>query len=352
MNATASLVEQIRQGGANRDVMLMAAGGLLPVPPGELIPLQIELTHHSDPEVVERAQQALRALEPRIVVEFIRDGAPLVVLNYLALESDQPSILEAILRRRDIPPGLLIAIAPNLTEDLQEQLLLRQDVIREEPRILEALERNTRLSSYARRRIQEYRDHLLEKKKPEAPAGHKIVEASDEEVQQAIEAAKAAKAAKAASDAEKQEGELESKPEETTGLTDAQIRALPIPVRLKLARQSPGRTLRNILVRDSNVVVSTSCLHASNWSDQEVEQICGSRNIHEDVLMGVSRNRQWMSRYAIINAFLRNPKAPISKSTKLVPRLSVRDLRDLGRDRNVPDVIRQTANRLYRIKLG
>ncbi len=349
MSATASLVEQIRQGAASRELMLMAAGGVLPVPPGELIPLQIELTHHPDPEVVERAQQALRALEPRIVVDFVREGAPLGVLNYLALESDQPLVLGAILRRRDTPPGLLIAIAPNLTEDLQEQLLLRQDVIREEPRILEALERNSRLSSYARRRIQEYRDHLLEKKKPEAPVGHKIVEASDEEVQRAIEAAKAAKVA---SDAEKHEGELESKPEEITGLTDAQIRALPIPVRLKLARQSPGRTLRNILVRDSNVVVSTSCLQASNWSDQEVEQICGSRNIHEDVLMGISRNRQWMSRYAIINAFLRNPKAPISKSTKLVPRLSVRDLRDLGRDRNVPDVIRQTANRLYRIKLG
>ena len=33
------------------------------------------------------------------------------------------------------------------------------------------------------------------------------------------------------------------------------------------------------------------------------------------------------------------------------PALSVRDLRDMGRDRNVPDVVRSTALRLYRIKV-
>ena len=347
MSATASLVEQIRQGSARRDLILMAAGGLLPVPPSDLIPLQVELTHHSDPEVVERANQALHTLEPRMVVSFIREGAPLGVLNYFALESDRPSILEAILRRRDIPASLLIALAPNLTEDLQEQLLLRQDAILEDPRILDALERSPRLGSFARRRIQEYRDHLLPKKKPEpAPPRHPD-EATEEEVQEAIAAVKAA----AVAAPEEEEGELESKPEESTGLTDAQIRLLPIPVRMKLARQAPGRSLRNILVRDSNAVVATACLNFSSWSEQEIEQICSSRNIHEDVLAGVCRSRQWMSRYAIISALVRNPRTPVAQGLKIVPRLSVRDLRDIRRDRNVPDVIRQTATRLYRIKV-
>jgi hypothetical protein len=346
LSATASLVEQIRQGQANRDLVLMAAGGVLPVPPSELIGLQVELARHDDEEVAGRAREALRNTEPRILVDCIDEGAPLGVLSFLALESDRSSVLGAILRRRDLPANLLMAIAPNLQEDLQEQLLLRQDAIREEPRILDALERNTNLSSYARRRIQEYREHLLEKKKPvRPPAPSQVQEATEEEVKAAIEAVKAQ------SETE-HEGDYEATPEDTTGLTDAQIRALPVPVRLKLARQSPGRTLRNILVRDSSAVVATSCLAASNWSDQEVEQICASRSIHEDVLVNISRNRQWMSRYAIINALVRNPKAPIAQTTKLVPRLSVRDLRDLRRDRNVPDVIRQTATRLYRIKLG
>jgi hypothetical protein len=350
MSATAALVEQIRKGEANRNLLMMAADGLLPVPPSELIPIQVELTRHPDGEVADKAGQSLRSVEPRLVVEFIKESAPLPVLNYLALESDDPKILGAILRRRDTPSSLLIAVAPNLTEDLQEQLLLRQDAILENPRILEALERSPRLSSYARRRIQEYREHLLPKEKPKEVPRKEIQEATDEEVQAAIAEAKAKAKAKAAAEP-KEEGELESTPEDSTGLTDAQIRALPIPVRAKLARQAPGRTLRNILVRDNNAMVATACLASSSWSDQEVEQICASRNVHEDVLMGICRNRQWMTRYAIISTMVHNPRAPMSYTMKLVPRLSVRDLRDLRRDRNVPDVIRQTANRLYRIKM-
>jgi len=48
---------------------------------------------------------------------------------------------------------------------------------------------------------------------------------------------------------------------------------------------------------------------------------------------------------------VQNPRTPVVFSLRLVSRLSVRDLRDMGRDRNIPDVVRSTALRLYRIKL-
>ena len=56
-------------------------------------------------------------------------------------------------------------------ELLQEALLLRQDAIVEEPLILDALERNPYLSPFSRRRILEYREHLLPRAaQPSAPA--------------------------------------------------------------------------------------------------------------------------------------------------------------------------------------
>ena len=71
-------------------------------------------------------------------------------------------LIEAILRRRDVPRAVLLAASPAaLPPDLQEVLLLRQDAIVEEPAILEALEENPQLSTYTRRRIAEYREHLL-----------------------------------------------------------------------------------------------------------------------------------------------------------------------------------------------
>jgi hypothetical protein len=51
-----------------------------------------------------------------------------------------------------------------------------------------------------------------------------------------------------------------------------------------------------------------------------------------------------------MKALIQNPRTPLPTALKYVPRLSVRDLRDLAKDRNVPDAVRSMALRLYRIK--
>lgn len=337
---TAALVDQVRSG-SNRELQMMAAGGVLPVPPNELIPLQVTLAGSQDREVANIAANSLRALEPRLLASFLSLEADLRTLNYFALEVSDPKVVEAILQRRDVPRSLLVALAPNLGEELQEVLLLRQDAILEEPRILKALESNPQISKYSRRRIREYREHLLPAVAPDESAVELdrpvVEEATDEEVAAAIAAVKAEAPAEAA------------EVEEHTGLSEAQIRSLPIPVRMRLTRGA-SRSMRAVLLRDSSSSVAIGCLLNNHFSDQEIEQACLNRTTHEDVLAAISRNRHWVGRYSVIAALVRNPRVPVGNAVRLVPRLSVRDLRDLSRDRNVADPVRQTANRLYRIK--
>lgn len=47
---------------------------------------------------------------------------------------------------------------------------------------------------------------------------------------------------------------------------------------------------------------------------------------------------------------MQNPRTPVGISVRLVARLSVRDLKMLSKDRNVPEPVRSAAGRLYRIK--
>lgn len=335
------LVQQVLAG-TNRQLQLMAARGLLPVPPEELIPLQVTLASGGDMEIADLATTALRSLDPRLAANFLtRDAAP-EALTFFALEVNDPTVQEAVLRRRDVPRPLLVALAPSLEPDLQEVLLLRQDAIIDEPRILDALERNQQLSGYARRRIGEYRQHLVPATPVAAPVSSStaIPEATDEEVQVAIASVRGAAApAKPLDD------------DELADLNEAQVRLLPLPVRMKLSRKAKTRSLRAILIRDSNSLVATSCLENNHFSDPEIEGICHNRNIHEDVLLSILRNRQYMSKYAVVSAVARNPKVPINMAMKLVPRLSVRDLRDLRRDRNAPDPVRKLAARLYQAKM-
>jgi hypothetical protein len=336
-SSQASLLQQVRSG-ANRQLQILAASGLLPVPPEELIPVQVELAQGRDPELAQRASEALRTIDPRIAGPFLEHQAFESVLSFFAAESSHPGIIEIIVRRRDVPRHVLKSLARRVPPDLQEILILRQDAILDEPTILDALEENPQLSSYTQRRIAEYRQHLLPRERggTAGPVPAVIEEMEEEDLATTLAAMKRAMPV---------EGEVEDQ----TGLSEGQIRMLPVPARLKLARGA-GRVLRGMLLRDSNTQVALSALLSNNLPDQEVEQVANSRAVAEEILEAISRKREWVSRYPVAKALVKNPKTPLPISMKLINRIAVRDLRDLGRDKNIPDAVRSTALRLYRIK--
>lgn len=336
-DAQASLLDQVRSG-ANRQLQVLAASGFLPLAPEDLIPLQVQFASGGDPELAGKAFDALRQVDARVAAPFLERQAREDVLAFFALNASHPRLIETILRRRDVPRHLLVEMARRLPPDLQEILVLRQDAILDEPEILSALEDNPQLSGYVQRRITEYREHLLPRERtsrqapePEGP----IEEMDDASLAIAMNAVKSLPA----------EGEIEEK----TGLSEGQIRMLPVPARLKLARGAP-RTLRQFLMRDTNPQVACAALLFNNLSDQEVEQAAASRSVQEEVLAAISKKREWIQRYPVMKALIQNPRTPLPTALKYVPRLSVRDLRDLAKDRNVPDAVRSMALRLYRIK--
>ena len=338
MTTQASLLEQILSG-SNRQLQMLAASGLVPLPPEELLPIQVALTHSPDAEIAGKAGEALRTIEPRLVASFLTQHAGAQELAYFGTEVRHPAMVEAILRRRDVPRDLLVRLAPELSPDMQEVLVLRQDAILEEPEILIGLERNPQLSSYAKRRIWEYREHLLPRDKV-PPKKQEDIEAevdalTEGEIEEAIEEARGKPA--------------DGKVEESTGLTDAQIRSLAIPIRVKMARGA-NRQVRSILIRDTNSMVALSVINGNNLPDQEVEQIANSRSVISEVLAEIPKRREWIRKYAIAKALVKNPRTLLATSIGLVPRMMMRDLRDLSRDKNVPEGVRSVALRLYMAK--
>jgi hypothetical protein len=331
------LVAQVLSG-ESFELQVLAAQGILPLSAEELIPLQVRLASSGNEMVADYARTALAQVEPHLAANFLANEADAEALEFFAGSHDDPLILETILRRRDTPRELLAALGTRLPADLQEILLLRQDAIVERPEILVALESNPQLSIYSRRRILEYREHLLPRARPQAevraPAALADAELDAEDLAE-LERVQALP----------HEGELD----EHTGLSEGQVRALSVPLRMKLTRGA-SRTLRGILLRDSNAMVAVSVLANSAMSEDEVEQVASSRTVVDDVLAYIARRREWVSRYNIAHNLVRNPRAPVGLSVRLVSRLSVRDLKSLSRDRNVSDAVRSTAERVYRIK--
>jgi hypothetical protein len=325
-----------------RDLRSLAADGLLPLPSEELIALQVALARHrDDADPAARAERSLRATEPAELERFVAEHAEPEELAWLVASIGEPRLVEAALRRRSTPAELLAEWAPGLAAPLQEALLLRQDRIVERPDILDRLESNPALTATARRRIAEYREHLVRRPagadEGEGRVAQEEGEASAEEAATEIAVARAVPAA--ADDAF----------DAVTGLSEGQVRALPPRVRIRLARRATA-AMRQIMLRDPDPRVALAVLRGVPLSDAEVEQIARSRAVPEEVLDAISRRREWARKYPIVLALCANPRLPIAAAMRLLPQLGVRDLRNVSRDRNVSDAVRSQAARLYMIK--
>ncbi|MDX1642840.1 MAG: hypothetical protein R3244_00635 [Thermoanaerobaculia bacterium] len=336
----AETIEQQVLAGENRNLQRLAAEGLVPLPPDRLVGLQVRLAGSGDDEIADLARRSLQEMDPRLIAPILARGDNDTVLEYFAENSEHPLLLETIVRLQGVSRTLLREMAGSVPPDLQEILILRQDAILEEPAILDALESNPELRPAVKRRIAEYRDHLFPKERPAEPepeeAEAEEVHATPEEVAAAIAAARE----------ESFEGEID----EETGLSEGQIRTLPIPVRLQLSRGA-SKTLRDVLIQDSNPQVATSALKHNAWSDGEIERIARMRTVSEEVLDAIGRSKRWMRKYGVVLALAKNPRTPIHLAVRLVPRLAVRDLRLLRIDRNVSEAVRSNANRLFMQKV-
>jgi hypothetical protein len=129
------------------------------------------------------------------------------------------------------------------------------------------------------------------------------------------------------------------------GGSAAVLSTLPIIDRIKLATKG-SREQRAQLIRDSNRMVSTAVLSSPKVNESEIEAFAKMANVSEDVLRIIGANRTWMKNYGIAHGLARNPKTPPGISMQLLHRLSVRDVKAVTTDRNVPEMVRLAARRL------
>ena len=107
---------------------------------------------------------------------------------------------------------------------------------------------------------------------------------------------------------------------------------------------------RLILVRDSNKLVARAVMQSAKLSDHEVESFAAMKDVCEDVLRLIAINRKFMKMYVVVRALVSNPRTPIDISVPLLKHAHDQDLRTLVYNRNVPDVIRKTAQKIIRQK--
>ena len=93
---------------------------------------------------------------------------------------------------------------------------------------------------------------------------------------------------------------------------------------------------RGLILRDPNAKnLHPYVLKNPQLQLDEVATIAGMRTVATDVLQYIAGRREWAQRPEVAAALVRNPKTPVPLAIRLIPFLSVTELRQLAKTSNL-----------------
>ena len=349
------LLERILDPATPRALKLAAARGTLPLPRQELIVALVQLSTDQDGEVAAESRKALSATPQELLQGVLEDPkTPAPVLDHFGRDrSTPPPLLRALVLNPSTTDDLLLELAQSSDPGVLDDLVGNEIRLAAHPEIAQRLKANPALSKDARRRITELEEHVLGRTEPEYVLPSQ--EASPEAVVPLPEGLEAVPE-------EGLEGEPapmleipltpeEQAAEEALRRTPLFQRIVRMSVAEKIQAALKGNSEeRSILIRDPSRLVASSVLKSPKLSEQEIESFAKLRNVTEEVLRIIGNHREWAKAYSVAHALARNPRTPTGISLTMLNRLVIRDLKNLGTDKNIPEVIRRSAKRLYELR--
>jgi hypothetical protein len=342
------LVEQFRRGGIPKDLRLLAAQGALPLKPADLVELLHLLSSDADVEVKETASSALMKLPVEEALSIVKDRAtPAPVLAWMVTHRPEREVRESVLQNTSTADADIAALAPSLSAELAELVVINQVRLLRCTPLLEAIESNPSLNNDQKRRLRELRETFKIGVEGAALA-------PPPEPEPVAEAAPAQQAEYVEPPPPKSDGEavahyLTEEEQKEEHKVSAVQRIYRLNTAEKVITALKGnREERAVLVRDPNRIVATAVLGSPRLTDAEVESFAAMKNLSDEILRQIGNNKEWSKRYGVVSNLVRNPRTPIAVSIGMVSRLNPRDLKAIAVDKNVPEVIRKQAQRFVK----
>jgi hypothetical protein len=345
------LVEQFRRGGVAREMRLMAAQGVLPLKPEDLLELWTNLVGDPDEAVRTAAETSLAGFPAAELQPILKNrDTPPGVLGWAVAHRAEQELREIALQNSSLPDEVIEALAPTLPQALAELVVINQTRLLRRTSLLVALESNAGLNNDQKRRLRELREsfHIGEVEAaapPPAPAAPPPPPAPEPEAEPEIAPigdvllTQDEYTVKILSEEERQQAEKINTVQKIYRLNTAE----------KLITALKGtREERAILIRDPNRLVAMGVLGSPKITEAEIESFSAMKNVSDQVLREIGNHREWTKRYAVINNLVRNPRTPIGLALNLVPRLGPRDVKAISVDRNVPEPVRKIAQKYVR----
>jgi hypothetical protein len=308
------VVEDLRHGRATheRKIAVCATGAhLAPADRAEILSV---LALDEDEAIAERAKEAILSLPIEFFIEALqRQQALEPLFDYAAKNlATKPGVCDALVHNKNCAAEHLVPAARHLSTSDVQTLMEDLGRVSESPALAAALAQTSSLTADQKNLLQE----LL----------------SDAQMD---ESALAEAAAEAEPDAAKRQTLLQ------------RLAKMTVAQRVQFAIKG-GSEARRTLIRDSNKVVQRAVLQSPRLTDQEVEAFASMSSLTDEILRLIANNRVFRKNYTVVRNLLNNPKTPLDVSLHMLPMINAMDLKRLTTNKNVPETLRSTAQKLNR----
>ena len=305
------ILEDLRHGRATRERKIAVCAGAAHVAPADRAEILAVLAHDADEVVANRAQEAFitQPLES-IIQGLARENALPAFFAYVARNlADKPGVADAMARNKVCPAEQLAHVARSLSTESVQLLMEELERVSESPALAGALEHSTSITAEQRAQLHELRGNAID---------HGAL-------------------AEAALDAEPDLSKRQTLLQRLATMTVAQ--------RVQFAIKG-GSEARRTLIRDSNKVVQRAVLQSPRLTDQEVEAFASMSNLTDEILRLIAKNRNFRKNYLVVRNLMNNPKSPLDVTLHMLPILNPQDLKRLSVNKNIPETLRTTAQKL------
>jgi len=307
------LIEALRHGRATRERKIAVCSGGAHVSAADRAEILAVLALDTDEVVANRAQDALLSQPTESIIEAIaRETALPALFAYAAKNlADKSGIGDAMVRNKNCGAEYLVPMVRTLSTESIQMLMEELDRVSESSALAAALEHSSSVTAEQKAQLHELRGTGIDN------------------------GALAEAAVEAEPDLSKRQTLLQ------------RLATMTVAQRVQFAIKG-GSEARRTLIRDTNKVVQRAVLQSPRLTDQEVEAFASMSSLTDEILRLIAKNRNFRKNYVVVRNLMNNPKTPLDVSLHMLPILNPLDLKRLCTNKNIPETLRTTANKLQR----
>ena len=348
---------------------MMAARGLVPAPPNELVVLLYQLTFDAEAPIAKAARDTLAGMPQAVLLGLVSGPLPAPVLDLIAeLFKHNDALLEKLLLNPKTGDEPFASVAELCSESITELIASNEVRLLRHPAIIEGLFLNPaarmstvdRVTDLGRRhKLKFERVYVLEQLVSDVRTAQELdpklaAPADDAAFKKLLDRSlseEAAENAMLASLSEDEVVEVRTRQNEavdegkSSNNRQAEIGNMSISQKVRTATLG-SKSDRDYLVRDNNRLVHMAAVTSPKVQPADIMAWSGNKALPENIIMYIGTNGKYRRNYKIVVNIVNNPKAPLRLTSGLINTLSKADLAKVQKNRNLAPTIQRLAKSL------